>query len=105
MPVFIFQNQHLEIDENGFIQDFNAWSEDLAQHMANSAGMSTLKPNHWKVLYFLREYYLEHELAPPIRVLCKETQLTLKTIYQLFPAGPARSACRMAGLPKPTGCA
>ncbi|HEX9074201.1 MAG TPA: TusE/DsrC/DsvC family sulfur relay protein, partial [Anaerolineae bacterium] len=54
---------------------------------------------------FLREYYRENELAPPIRLLCRETGLSLKVIYRLFPAGPARGACKIAGLPKPTGCA
>ncbi len=105
MPNIHFQNRDFETDENGFIQDFDAWSEDLAQYLANAAGMGLLMPDHWKVLRFLRAYYREHELAPPIRVLCKETQLTLKYIYQLFPAGPARGACKLAGLPKPTGCA
>lgn len=105
MPLIHFQNRELETDENGFIQDIDAWSEDLAQHMASAAGMGHLTPDHWNVLYFLRKYYSQHELAPPIRVLCKETQLSLKIIYQLFPAGPARGACKLAGLPKPTGCA
>lgn len=105
MPILHFGTQDLETDENGFIQDFDAWSEELARYMASAAGMGTLTRDHWKILFFLREYYREHELAPPIRVLCKETQLTLKYIYQLFPAGPARGACKLAGLPKPTGCA
>ncbi len=105
MPTIWFHHQELDTDDNGFIQDFDAWSQDLAQYLADSAGMGTLTPDHWRVLYFLRDYYREHELAPPIRVLCRETQLTLKTIYRLFPAGPARGACKLAGLPKPTGCA
>lgn len=105
MPVIRFQNRCLETDDADFIQDFDAWSEDLAQYMASAAGMGTLTPDHWRVLYYLREYYRENELAPPIRLLCKETQFTLKYIYRLFPAGPARGACKLAGLPKPTGCA
>jgi len=27
-----------------------------------------------------------------------------KYLYGLFPYGPAKQACRYAGLPKPTGC-
>ncbi len=100
-----FQGRKLVVDADGFVQDFDAWSEDLAQHLADMAGMGPLTSDHRKVLFFLREYYRENELAPPIRVLCRETGLTLKVIYQLFPAGPARGACKIAGLPKPTGCA
>jgi len=100
-----FRDTVVETDQDGFIQDFDAWSEELAQYMATAAGMDVLTPDAWRVLLFLREYYRENELAPPIRVLCRETGLTLKTIYQLFPGGPARGACKIAGLPKPTGCA
>lgn len=105
MSSFTFQDRTLETDQDGFIQDFDAWSEELAQFLADAAGMGPLTQDHWTVLYFLRAYYRENELAPPIRMLCKETGLPLRTIYQLFPAGPARGACKLAGLPKPTGCA
>ncbi len=101
----VFEGKTLEVDTDGFVQDFDAWSEALAQFLAGAAGMGALTQDHWKVLYFLREYYRENELAPPIRLLCRQTGLNLKTIYRLFPAGPARGACKIAGLPKPTGCA
>ena len=99
-----FGSQVLEADKDGFIQDFDAWSEALARFLAQSAGMEDLTDDHFKVLYYLREYYEKNELAPPIRVLCRETGFPLKQIYKLFPAGPARGACKIAGLPKPTGC-
>jgi TusE/DsrC/DsvC family sulfur relay protein len=105
MPIVRFGSLTLETDEAGFIQDFEAWSEELAQYLAHCEGMGDLTPDHMKVLHYLREYYRQHELAPPIRVLCKATGFPLKVIYRLFPAGPARGACRLAGLPKPTGCA
>ncbi len=105
MPLLTYKEQALEVDEAGFIQDFEAWSEGLAQYMASCAGMGTLTERHFRVLYYLRDYYRENELAPPVRELIKRTGFSLKEIYQLFPAGPARGACKLAGLPKPTGCA
>ncbi len=60
--------------------------------------------DHWKLVNYLRDYYLKYEIAPPIRMLVKQTGIDLKTIYQLFPGGPAKGACKVAGLPKPTGC-
>ncbi len=105
MPCLHFRKQVLETDEAGFIQDFDAWSEDLAQYLADCAGMGQLTPDHFRVLQYLRAYYRENELAPAVRELLKKTGFSLKRIYQLFPAGPARGACKIAGLPKPTGCA
>jgi tRNA 2-thiouridine synthesizing protein E len=56
------------------------------------------------VVNYLRDYYLEFNMAPMIRKLCKTTGFKLKEIYDLFPSGPAKGACKVAGLPKPTGC-
>ena len=38
-----------------------------------------------------------------VRILSKNTGYKLKEVYELFPSGPGKS-CKMAGLPKPTGC-
>jgi tRNA 2-thiouridine synthesizing protein E len=53
---------------------------------------------------YLRDYYLKFKIAPMVRKLCKETGTDLKKMYVLFPSGPAKGACKVAGLPKPTGC-
>jgi TusE/DsrC/DsvC family sulfur relay protein len=63
-----------------------------------------LTDNHWKVVNYLREYYVQFGVAPMIRKLCKQTGFSLKEIYEMFPSGPAKGACKVAGLPKPTGC-
>ncbi len=52
----------------------------------------------------LQEYYEKNGIAPMVRVLSKVTGFKLKHIYELFPSGPGKGACKMAGLPKPTGC-
>ena len=49
-----------------------------------------------------------------VLVSCGDEELTeeevesmpdeLREIYELFPSGPAKGACKVAGLPKPTGC-
>jgi len=39
-----------------------------------------------------------------VRKVCKNTGLSLKKIFELFPSGPAKGACKIAGLPKPDGC-
>jgi TusE/DsrC/DsvC family sulfur relay protein len=94
----------IPLDEDGFIEEPDKWNEDVALALAKTEGVDELTEDHWKVVKFLREYYLEYEVAPMIRKLCKGSGFKLKQIYDLFPSGPAKGACKVAGLPKPTGC-
>lgn len=94
----------LEVDEDGFIADPSQWDEAVAKSLALTEGVQELSPEHWKLVNYLREYYLKNNIAPMIRKLCKDTGIPLKQIYELFPSGPAKGACKVAGLPKPTGC-
>ena len=99
-----------ETDEEGYLTNRTDWNEDLAKAMAK-ADNCDLTDNHWEVINFLREYYEEYQIAPAVRVLTKAIGKKLgpdkgnsKYLYELFPYGPAKQACKYAGLPKPTGC-
>jgi tRNA 2-thiouridine synthesizing protein E len=96
--------KEIEIDEDGFIQDPEAWDENVAKDLAKTEEVEEMTEEHWKLVNYLRDYYMKFQIAPMIRKLCKETGLDLKRIYELFPSGPAKGACKVAGLPKPTGC-
>lgn len=104
MPVMNVNGMEVEVDEDGFIQEPDKWNEQLAKAIAETEDVENLTEDHWKVIKYLREYYQEFGIAPMIRKLCKETGFKLKYIYELFPSGPAKGACKIAGLPKPTGC-
>ena len=100
----------LEVDEEGYLLNLNEWTEDAAKILAESENLE-LTDNHWEVIHFLREYYNEFQIAPAVRVLTKAIGKKLgkekgnsKYLYELFPYGPAKQACKVAGLPKPTGC-
>jgi len=97
-------NVSVEVDEDGFMQEPEHWNEEVAAALGTTEGVNELTENHWKVVNYLRGYYLEYQMAPMIRKLCKATDFKLKEIYDLFPSGPAKGACKVAGLPKPTGC-
>ena len=94
----------LPLDEDGFLQEPDLWSDKVATAFAADEGVQALTDEHWKVINYLREYYLKNKIAPMVRRLCKETGFDVKKIYELFPSGPAKGACKLAGLPKPTGC-
>ena len=102
--------QSIETDEEGYLANRTDWTEEVAKVMAGVDGCE-LSENHWEVLKFLREYYEEYQIAPAVRVLTKAIGKKLgadkgnsKYLYELFPYGPAKQACKYAGLPKPTGC-
>jgi len=93
-----------EVDEDGFLQELDKRTEDVAKGMAEMEGINELTETHWKVMNYLRDYFKQNGIAPMVRKLTKETGVNLKEMYELFPQGPANSACKWAGLPKPTGC-
>ncbi len=104
MPMFEEGGVSIEVDEDGFIVNPDDWTREAAIALAGGEGVDELSEEHWKVMEYLRDYYAKFGVAPMIRKLCKETGFPLKKIYDLFPSGPAKGACKLAGLPKPTGC-
>lgn len=100
----------LNTDEEGYLQNLDDWSKDVGGFLAEEEGVE-MTDAHWEVVNFLREYYEEYKIAPMIRILTKAIGKKLgkdkgntKYLYELYPAGPAKQACKIAGLPKPTGC-
>ncbi len=100
-----FNGKALELNEEGFLVDPTIWSEELAVVLAKvEEGLDQLTEDHWSVIRFIRGHYIENNSAPMVRSMCKSTGVPLKRIYELFPSGPAKGACKLAGLPKPDGC-
>ena len=94
----------VELNEEGFIINPEQWDEEVAKEIACLEGINSLTNDHWKIIYYLREYYQKFQVAPLIRKMCRDTGYSLRKIYELFPAGPAKGACKLAGLPRPRGC-
>jgi len=110
MPTMDVNGKTVEVDEEGYLTDLNNWDKDIALELAKSENVE-MTDNHWEIIDFLREYYDEYQIAPAVRVLTKavgkkygKEKGTSKYLYDLFPYGPAKQACKIAGLPKPTGC-
>ena len=110
MAAYTVNGTDYEHDEEGYILDVTNWNEDLGKIIAVEEGLD-MTDEHWAVVNFLREYYNEYQIAPAVRVLVKAVKKKFgadkgsnKYLYELFPYGPAKQACKVAGLPKPTGC-
>jgi len=109
MPIEVNGKQY-ETDEEGYLVNLSEWTEDVAGAIAKVENIE-MSANHWEVVNFLRDYYNEYQIAPAVRVLTKAIGKKLgadkgssQYLYELFPYGPAKQACKIAGLPKPTGC-
>jgi len=110
MATIEVDGKNLEVDEDGYLQDWQEWTENVAKKMSQDDGLE-LTESHWEVIKFLREYFAKYQIAPMIKILTKEIGKVMgpekgntKYLYELYPAGPAKQACRYAGLQKPTGC-
>jgi TusE/DsrC/DsvC family sulfur relay protein len=94
----------VEVNDEGFLVDPAAWTEDMAPELAEHEGIAELSERHWVVIRFMRKEYDEKGTGPTVRVLGKTSGVSVKELYELFPKGPAKTAAKIAGIPKPRGC-
>ena len=107
---YTLNQQTIEADKEGYLTNVTEWSRELAEYIAHHENIE-LSDNHWEVVMFVREFYLEFNTSPAIRMLVKamakklgEEKGNSKYLYKLFPKGPAKQATKIAGLPKPARC-
>lgn len=100
----------IELDGDGFLRDFEAWNDAVAEAFAAQAHI-TLTDAHREIIALLRRYYREFEQSPAMRPFVNYVKRELgpdkgNSIYlmQLFPGSPAKLAARIAGLPRPEHC-
>ncbi|MGR7197813.1 sulfurtransferase TusE [Klebsiella aerogenes] len=108
--MFIFEGSEIKTDSEGYLKETTQWSEAMAEVIAAQEGIS-LSVEHWEVVRFVRDFYLEFNTSPAIRMLVKamankfgEEKGNSRYLYRLFPKGPAKQATKIAGLPKPVKC-
>ncbi|HEY3375330.1 MAG TPA: TusE/DsrC/DsvC family sulfur relay protein [Candidatus Aquicultor sp.] len=107
---FEFNGKHYETDDDGFLVHREDWNREVAEFIARREGIE-MSEAHWEIIGVARSYFEEFQVPPMIKVLVKQVAKRLGEdkgnniyIYRLFPGGPAIQTCKIAGLPKPTGC-
>ena len=110
LNTLIVNEQTLMLDKHGYLANLNDWNEQVAEAFAALENIN-LSAAHWEVVHFVRQFYLEFNTSPAIRLLVKAMAQQLGTdkgnskyLFLLFPQGPAKQATRIAGLPKPAKC-
>jgi len=105
MPDIEVKGKAIALNEDGFLMDPKEWDNEVALALAKvEEGLDELTEEHWTVIRYIRGYFEEKDMAPMVRKVCKNSGFSLKHIFGLFPSGPAKGACKLAGLPKPDGC-
>ncbi|MFC1977213.1 TusE/DsrC/DsvC family sulfur relay protein [Chloroflexota bacterium] len=87
------------VDEEGFLLQPETWTKRVALTLAQGEVYEGLTQDHWKIVDCVRQYYLEFETIPPIRLVIRRTGFSLACIHQLFPNGYAKGVCKVAGIP------
>ena len=88
-----------QCDEDGFLLDPQRWSRRIANDMAELDGIGPLGPDHFAIIYYLREHHLTYGSLPPMSQVCRTHDLDRSAVQKLF--GGCREAWRIAGLPNP----
>jgi tRNA 2-thiouridine synthesizing protein E len=103
---YVVNGTELDTDEQGFLVEAD-YSDEVVKAIA-AAEQIELTDEHWKVVAYLRDEYREHGHTPNFRNMLKGLAQILpgcdsKALYDLFPVGPAKQGCKVAGLPQPLG--
>jgi sulfur relay protein, TusE/DsrC/DsvC family len=106
----IIEGVALKITQQGFLSDLNDWSENVAKELALLNNVE-LSAEHWEIILFIRGYYQRFKHLPNARVFTKAIKQEFgvekgnsRYLHRLFPQGPLKYACKIAGLPKPPTC-
>ena len=104
MTTATYGDARADLDDEGFFTDPGQWAEAMAPEIARGLGIAELTDRHWQVIRFMRTEYAAKGTGPTVRILGKTSGVGVKELYQLFPQGPAKTAAKIAGIPKPHGC-
>lgn len=89
----------LGFDEDGFLCDAESWDDRVAERLAELEGVAPLQAGHWRVIRFVRDRYLRLGAIPPMRRICRSSELSRTEVKSLF--GGCLQVWRIAGLPNP----
>ena len=93
------------VDDEGYLIEPETWNEEVAKTFASQEDIQ-LTADHWDAIYFMRQYWSEHQITPDVRHVIKHLAKRLgndsrNRIFELFPYGYVKQACKIAGMKRP----
>ncbi|AYV19900.1 MULTISPECIES: TusE/DsrC/DsvC family sulfur relay protein [Vibrio] len=108
--MFEFNGKTIETDAEGYLLNHQDWEPAMIETLAQEEGIE-LTDAHLEVVMFVRDFYVEFNTSPAVRMLVKAMEKAhgpekgnSKYLFKLFKKGPAKQATKLAGLPKPAKC-
>lgn len=103
MPTKEIAGVTINVDDNGYMTNFDQWNKEIAQALAKENNIDELTPKHWEVIEYIQKS-VKDGVALSIRKVGKSGVVDIKTLYELFPDGPLKKATLISGVAKPSGC-
>ena len=103
---YTVNGRELETDAEGYLLEAD-YSDEVVDAIAATEQIA-LTPRHREVVEYMRNEYRENGHTPNFRNMLKGVSefwpdVDSKSLYDLFPIGPAKQAAKVAGLPQPLG--
>ncbi|HEY7821898.1 MAG TPA: TusE/DsrC/DsvC family sulfur relay protein [Acidimicrobiia bacterium] len=103
MSLATIAEHEVHVDEEGFMTEYDEWSEEVGKQLAANIGIE-MTDRHWEAIRFLRDDYREQGETATLRRVSSVGGIPTKELFALFPKKPAKKMAYIAGLPKPVGC-
>ncbi len=104
MSTTTIAGQTVNVNDEGFMTEYDEWNEDLGRELASMIGIGEMTDDHWAAIRFLRDDFDEQGETATLRRVTKVGGIPTKQLFVLFPKKPAKKMAYVAGLPKPKGC-
>ena len=104
MSTATIAGQTVSVNDEGFMTEYDEWTEQVGQELATMIGIDEMTDDHWAAIRFLRSDYAEQGETATLRRVNKVGGIPTKQLFVLFPKKPAKKMAYIAGLPKPKGC-
>ena len=105
MPTATYAGHTVTVNDEGFFENPDEWTEEMAPEIAKAEGINELTESHWQVIEVHASRIRREGNRPDRTDAWKDLRRISKELYQLFPKGPAKTAAKIAGIPKPArGC-
>ena len=99
MPITEYAGTKINIDDEGYLVNFDAWDENTARALARDEGIGDLSGQQMEIIKFIRDYYRKYNFFPILNAVCKNVHQPKNCVHEKF-MSPV-TAWKIAGLPKP----